>query len=105
MFLCLVAIAASGVACFGSKEEGSTTTSSAGQIGVTECDEYITKTEKCLEKMPEASRATFKTGIDATINAWKQSATTPEAKASLATGCKAALDGMKQSMGSFGCEF
>lgn len=77
-----------------------------GQIGVAECDEYISKVQKCVsEKVPAAAQDMLKESFQKNIDAWKAAAATPEGKQGLAVGCKAALDGAKQSMGAYGCEF
>lgn len=77
-----------------------------GQIGVPECDEYISKVQKCVaDKVPAAAQAMLKENFDKNIEAWKAAAATPEGKQGLAMGCKAALDGAKQAMGAYGCEF
>jgi hypothetical protein len=38
-------------------------------------------------------------------DSWRAAAATPQGKAGLATGCKAATEQAKSSMKSFGCEF
>jgi len=66
----------------------------ADKVGVAECDEYIEKMTKCLEGMDEATAAAAKPGMDTVVKGWKDAiAANPEAKASMAAGCKAALDG------------
>ncbi|WP_222837828.1 hypothetical protein [Lysobacter antibioticus] len=73
-------------------------------VGVAECDDYLNKISACLtEKVPEAQRAAFQSGIDSSRSAWKQAAGTPEGKASLATACKTALDQSKAQYAAFGC--
>jgi len=73
-------------------------------VGVPECDDYLNKISACLtEKVPEAQRAAFQSGIDSSRSAWKQAAGTPEGKASLATACKTALDQSKAQYAAFGC--
>lgn len=86
-------------------ETAKTETASAGdKIGVSECDEYITKYEACVNsKVPEAQRAMFKSQFETMRKSWKDAAATPQGKAGLATGCKAALDTAKQSMSAFSC--
>ncbi len=77
-----------------------------GQIGVAECDEYLSKVQKCIaDKVPDAAKAMMKDSIGKNIDAWKQAASTPEGKAALSMGCKQALDAAKSSMGAYGCEF
>lgn len=100
------------VSCGGDKKEtasgGSETTASTseGAIGVPECDEYVTKFKACIDdKVPEAARATFNQSFDQGLQAWKDAAKTEAGKASLAQGCKTALETAKQSMASFGCEW
>jgi hypothetical protein len=98
------------LACGGSPTSnsngGGTTTASADKVGVPECDEYITKVEACLTaKVPEAARATYKSTLDTMRTSWKKAAETPQGKAGLAQGCKAALEQAKTSMSSFGCSW
>jgi hypothetical protein len=110
MALVLVAAVA---ACMKKKEETTTTAPAAptggvtaGKVGVPECDDYISKYEKCVSgKVPEMARAALKSAFDQTVDEWKKAAATPEGKSGLATGCKMAMDAAKQSMGAYGCEW
>lgn len=78
----------------------------AAEFGVPECDEYIDKYVACIDsKVPEAGRAMVRQGLDQTKAQWKQAASTPEGKAGLATGCKAAMDAAKAAMAAYGCTF
>jgi hypothetical protein len=70
---------------------------SGGEIGVAECDEYVTKMRACLEKMPAEAKAATQQGFEQSITAWKQAASNEAAKAGLATGCKSALDALAQN--------
>jgi hypothetical protein len=104
----MIVVAGALLACKKDKEEGAAGASSAasgggGDIGVPECDEYITKMEKCLAKMPGGGAAA-KPGFDAMRSGWKQTAAGP-GKSALAAGCKTALDTAKTSYASMGCEF
>jgi hypothetical protein len=82
------------------------TTAAAGEkIGVPECDEYITKVEACLAKVPPAGQAAVKSSMDTMRTAWKQAAATSQGKAGLAAGCKAALDQAKANYASYGCSW
>lgn len=86
--------------------KGEATGSTAGQIGVPECDEYISKIQKCVaDKVPDAAKDMLKQGFEKNIEAWKAAAATPQGKAGLAMACKTALDTAKTSMGAYGCEF
>jgi ABC-type oligopeptide transport system substrate-binding subunit len=84
----------------------STTTASTGDtVGVPECDEYLTKLQACLAKLPAAAKPTWDSAYEQTKKAWRDAAATPQGKASLAQACKAATDTARQSLKSFGCEF
>lgn len=80
-------------------------TSSTG-FGVPECDDYIAKYEACINgKVPDSARAMIRQQLDATRASWTQAASTPEGKAALATGCRAATDGARTAMQAYGCTF
>ncbi|HZB45732.1 MAG TPA: hypothetical protein VE360_10830, partial [Pyrinomonadaceae bacterium] len=82
------------------------TTTTAAVTGVAECDEYISKYEACVkDKVPANMRAQMQTTLDASRNAWKTAASTPQGKATLAKTCTDALAAAKQAMGSYGCNF
>ncbi len=105
--LCLV-VGALMLACGGGSDNTANTgtTASGDKIGVAECDEYIQKVEACLTaKVPAAAQATYKQSLDTMRTTWKKAAETPQGKAALAQGCKAALDQAKASMSSFGCSW
>ena len=79
---------------------------SGDSIGVAECDQYLAAYESCLkDKVPAAAREMMKTSFDSTRASWRQAAATPEGRAGLATACKTARDGARQSMASYGCQF
>lgn len=111
----LVALAAVAVlglsACSktGSSPAGAMTAAPAavgGKVGIPECDDYIDKYQKCLSgKVPAAAQAAMKAGFDQTVDAWQKTAATPEGKTGLAMACKAAIDGSKQAMNAYGCEW
>ena len=82
-----------------------TTTSSGDKVGVPECDEYLTKMEACLAKLPAVAKDTYEKSFEQTRTAWRNAASTPQGKASLAQACKAMTDQMKTSMKSYNCEF
>ncbi|MDQ3819405.1 MAG: hypothetical protein M3362_17245 [Acidobacteriota bacterium] len=83
-----------------------TTTAAGGKIGVPECDDFLAKYEACLSgKVPDAARAQFNSALEQWRNSWRKAAETPEGKAGLAQGCKAAVEQAKLSMKSFNCEF
>jgi hypothetical protein len=83
-----------------------TTPAAGAEFGVAECDDYIRKYLACIDsKVPEAGRAIARQSLDQTKTQWKAAASTPEGKASLATGCRAATDAAKTSMAAYGCTF
>src|SRR2546423_13444832 len=82
-----------------------TSTASADKVGVPECDEYIAKVEACLAKAPAAGQPAVKSSLDTMRKTWKDAAATPQGKAGLAMGCKAALDQAKTSYSAYGCSW
>jgi hypothetical protein len=74
----------------------------ASLTGVASCDEYLTQVERCLNnpQVPEAAKAAYRQSLEANRTAWKQAASTPQGKAGLEAGCKAALDGAKGFLAS-----
>jgi hypothetical protein len=108
--LCLFAGALMLACGGGASTNGGTTnggtTASGDKVGVAECDEYIQKVEACLTaKVPENMRGTYKSSLDTMRTTWRKAAETPQGKAALAQGCKAALDQAKTQMSSFGCSW
>ncbi|HEY6806658.1 MAG TPA: hypothetical protein VI306_23975 [Pyrinomonadaceae bacterium] len=80
------------------------TTASATDIGVPECDEFLKAYEACVkDKVPAAARPTFETGLANWRKAWHDQAANPQTKAALATACKTAHDNSKTSMKAYGC--
>ncbi len=71
-----------------------------GAIGVPECDDYMKKMSACLAQMDPAMKAASETGFKQTTDAWRAAAATPEGKAGLAMGCKAAVDAIPASCGT-----
>src|SRR5262245_57674911 len=67
---------------------GGAATVAAGDFGVPECDSFMKKWVACVDdKVPEAARAQYRQSIEAAKTGWKQAASTPEGKASLAQAC------------------
>jgi hypothetical protein len=83
----------------------STTASTGDKVGVPECDDYLAKLQACLAKLPAAAKPTWDNAYEQTRKAWRDAASTPQGKAGLAQGCKAATDTARQSLKSFGCDF
>lgn len=74
-----------------------------GEIGIAECDDYISKYRACMDKLPAEGRAAYQQGLDQMVSAWKQ--VPVEARSSLAEGCKMATENSKASMEAMGCEW
>lgn len=76
---------------------GSTDSADSAKIGVASCDEYLAEMDKYLAnpKVPEAVKTAQKNAKENYLKAWKAAAATPEGKAGLDTGCKAALESVK----------
>jgi hypothetical protein len=76
------------------------------EFGVPECDDYLTKYLTCVDsKVPEAARAALRQSLDQTKAQWKQAASTPEGKSSLAMACKQMTETSKTAMSAYGCTF
>jgi hypothetical protein len=73
-------------------------------VGIPICDEYIEKYKRCVtEHVPEKERVELLKELDTSVEAWKGAS--GEAKATLAIGCKAALDGASGAQSILGCEW
>ena len=67
---------------------------SGDKIGVAECDEYITKFQACMGKMPAAAKPAQEQAFKQMHDSWKAAAATQAGKDGLKTGCKSALDAL-----------
>jgi hypothetical protein len=106
--LLVAACAALILSSCGAPHESSPAERAAGadEIGVAECDEYLSKVEACInERVPEDAKAMQRQSIEQVRNQWRQAATDATARAGLATGCKAALDSARSAMAAYGCEW
>jgi len=116
----IVLACAATFACGGEKPAppppagGSTTTATVappaavttGQIGIAECDEYLTKYEACVRsKVPAAQKAQLEQALEQYRTAWRSAAVNPQARASLATTCQQALTTARMAMGAYGCQW
>ena len=79
-------------------------TSTAGDVGIAECDDYLNKYQACvLTKAPQSARATLKQSLDQTRAVWRTASTTPSGKAGLAAACKQAREASRASLRAYGC--
>jgi len=83
-----------------------TASAASGEIGIPECDNYMTKYRECIEdKVPDTLKGTMRQSFDDVTKAWKEAAKTPQARESLAQACRQATDAARTAMQSFGCTF
>jgi len=83
-----------------------TTTASATEIGVPECDAFLKAYEACVhDKVPAAVRPTFDTGLANWRKSWHDLAANPQTKPSLVAACKSAKASATTSMKAYGCTF
>jgi len=84
-----------------------TTTASAGdKIGIEECDTFLTSYDNCVStKVPEATRAQYRTAITTWRTEWKKLADNPQTRGTLAGVCKTQLETARTQFKSFGCTF
>jgi hypothetical protein len=82
------------------------TVSTGDKIGVAECDDFIAAYEACVNnKVPEAARAQFNTGMAQWRKSWKTLAENPQTKPTLVQACKSSLESARTSMKAYGCTF
>ncbi|HEY0432081.1 MAG TPA: hypothetical protein VGC61_09690 [Pyrinomonadaceae bacterium] len=78
----------------------------AEKIGVPECDEFIANYDTCISsKVPEATRAQYKTAIEQWRTSWRKLAENPQTKATLAAACKQSAEQARTSMKTYNCTF
>jgi hypothetical protein len=79
--------------------------SAAAPIGVAECDEYLAKYDKCIEKMPADKRAGIKQKLATMRESWNQATKKATDKSAFVTVCKQLLATSKETPNPFGCEW
>ena len=91
-------------------DKGGAAAGGGGDTGVKECDDVIATYAKYFDcdKLKAAGDAAIKAqhdALDAMKNGWGDLKNAPQAtKDAMATGCKQALDGLKQGAKAMGCE-
>ena len=89
----------------GDKSSGSAA-ASGDSIGVPECDEFITKYEKCItDSVPAAAQESLKQSMKQMRDGYKQAASTEAGKKALAQSCKQSLETTKQAMAAYKCSW
>lgn len=83
-----------------------TASTTGDNIGVPECDDFITKYDACVSnKVPEMVRAQYKDAIARWRTEWRRMANDPATRGQLATACKQAAEQQSAALKSFGCTF
>jgi len=83
-----------------------TASTTGDNIGVPECDDFITKYDACVSnKVPEMVRAQYKDAIARWRSEWRRMANDPATRGQLATACKQAAEQQSAALKSFGCTF
>lgn len=83
-----------------------TTAATGDNIGVPECDDFITKYDACVSnKVPEMVRAQYKDAIARWRSEWRRMANDPATRGQLAAACKQAAEQQSAALKSFGCSF
>ncbi len=77
----------------------------ADSIGIAECDDYVTKTGACLEKVPAAMKPGLQSSLDSMKTSWTNAANNPAAKPGIVSSCNASAQSMKASFKQYGCEY
>ena len=79
---------------------------SVAQVGVAECDTFITAYENCITtKVPEATRAQFRTSMTTWRTEWKKLADNPQTRPTLVNICKTQMETARTQMKAYGCTF
>ena len=84
-----------------------TTTASTGdQVGIAECDNFITAYENCVaSKVPEAARASLRASVTTWRTEWKKLADNPQTRGSLAAACTRQREAAQTQMKAYNCTF
>jgi hypothetical protein len=81
-------------------------TGATAQVGVAECDTFITAYENCVTtKVPEAARAQFRSSIATWRTEWKKLADNPQTRPTLVNVCKTQMETARTQMKAYNCTF
>lgn len=79
---------------------------SLAQVGVAECDTFITAYENCVTtKVPETARAQFQTTMTTWRTEWKKLADNPQTRPTLVNICKTHMENARTQMKAYNCTF
>lgn len=80
--------------------------SATAQVGVAECDTFITAYENCVTtKVPEPARAQFRTTMTTWRTEWKKLADNPQTRPTLVNICKTHMENARTQMKAYNCTF
>ena len=87
-------------------DNGNTNSGPVAQVGVAECDAFITAYENCVTtKVPEAARAQFRSTITTWRTEWKKLADNPQTRPTLVNVCKTQMETARTQMKAYNCTF
>jgi len=87
-------------------DNGNANSTATAQVGVAECDSFITAYENCVTtKVPEATRAQFRSSINTWRTEWKKLADNPQTRPTLVNVCKTQLETARTQMKAYNCTF
>jgi hypothetical protein len=82
------------------------TVAAGDQIGIPECDNFITAYETCVTtRVPDAAREQYRAAVVRWRADWKKLAADPQTRAGLVQACKTQMETARTQMKSFNCTF
>jgi hypothetical protein len=76
------------------------------QIGIPECDRFITSYETCVTtKVPANHRVTFTQQVSQLRTTWRSLAQDPQTRSQLEQVCRTQGEQMRRGLEPFGCQF
>jgi hypothetical protein len=76
------------------------------QIGIPECDRFITSYETCVTtKVPATHRVTFAQQVTQLRTTWRSLAQDPQTRSQLEEICRTQGEQMRRGLEPFGCNF
>ncbi|UXI67862.1 hypothetical protein [Tahibacter amnicola] len=76
--------------------KGATTTIDA-------CDEYLSKYEACIAKLPDETRQGMQESLELNRAAWRTAASTESGRRTMTTKCKNDWEAAKVALAAYGC--
>jgi len=79
--------------------------SAASALGIPECDAWLAMVMRLstCDKFPAESRTAMQQAVQQAMESWRETATTPEIRASIGRSCQQGVDAMAQTMTALGC--